>query len=288
MSDQVCFQDNSVQPRCLAEAEKHAREIEELENRTRLHIEYAQEKQIEIQNLETVIETYKNQSANESRAIDDLKHSIKNLTETIEMKNKKIYDLTMDSKKMKESFEKSQMKHQTVIEKIENNLERKTIEIAQNKIRLNEITEENSKKSDELQDSTKEIEKLKIEKLNLLKIVQQLAEIGNPTINFDMDTKQMLEFVDNSSDFSKGNDDYENYETIERKDGDFTELDSEDFEEELLELNTSEEANNTEDSTEIEDTTEPVGSSTESSAEYATATTISVVSVKLDVSETDS
>lgn len=277
-----------MQPRCLAEAEKHAREIEELENRTRLHIEYAQEKQIEIQNLETVIETYKNQSANESRAIDDLKHSIKNLTETIEMKNKKIYDLTMDSKKMKESFEKSQMKHQTVIEKIKNNLERKTIEIAQNKIRLNEITEENSKKSDELQDSTKEIEKLKIEKLNLLKIVQQLAEIGNPTINFDMDTKQMLEFVDNSSDFSKGNDDYENYETIERKDGDFTELDSEDFEEELLELNTSEEANNTEDSTEIEDTTEPVGSSTESSAEYATATTISVVSVKLDVSETDS
>ena len=36
---------------CIKEAEKHQAEIEELENRTALHIEYAQEKQIEIQHL---------------------------------------------------------------------------------------------------------------------------------------------------------------------------------------------------------------------------------------------
>ena len=36
---------------CIGQAEKHRAEIEELENRTALHIEYAQEKQIEIQHL---------------------------------------------------------------------------------------------------------------------------------------------------------------------------------------------------------------------------------------------
>ena len=49
---------------CIKEAEKHAAEIAELENRTALHIEYAQEKQIEIQNLEVIIDTYKNKSRN--------------------------------------------------------------------------------------------------------------------------------------------------------------------------------------------------------------------------------
>ena len=42
---------------CINQAEKHRAEIEELENRTALHIEYAQEKQIEIQHLGKTVTT---------------------------------------------------------------------------------------------------------------------------------------------------------------------------------------------------------------------------------------
>ena len=44
--------ENPLVLKCLEEAEEHALRIEELENRTALHIEYAQEKQIEIELLE--------------------------------------------------------------------------------------------------------------------------------------------------------------------------------------------------------------------------------------------
>merc|ERR1719278_2568608 len=78
--------ENPLILKCLDEAEKHAQRIEELENRTALHIEYAQEKQIEIELLEISIEAAKNQSEIDAGVIEDLKASIHNLTEVNEAK----------------------------------------------------------------------------------------------------------------------------------------------------------------------------------------------------------
>ena len=64
MVDIFFLRNDELIQNCISEAEKHASEIDELENRTALHIEYAQEKQIEIQNLEVMIDTYKNKSRN--------------------------------------------------------------------------------------------------------------------------------------------------------------------------------------------------------------------------------
>merc|ERR1739844_707725 len=62
--EQASKRNDQLIQNCIKEAEKHQADIEELENRTALHIEYAQEKQIEIQQLEIVIQELRNQSLN--------------------------------------------------------------------------------------------------------------------------------------------------------------------------------------------------------------------------------
>merc|ERR1740124_1051840 len=92
---------------CLKEAVKHAKEIEELENRTALHIDYAQEKQLEIQHLEVTLEILTNKSKIESETVSSMQKIIANFTET---------------------FEKEELKKHETIQNLNTKLDNNTIE----------------------------------------------------------------------------------------------------------------------------------------------------------------
>jgi len=197
------YEDDLLIKNCLKEAEKHAKEIEELENRTALHIDYAQEKQLEIQNLEITLQTLKNQSKIETEKITSLENNILNLTVLIETKDKVISVLKEDITKLEDTFEKEELKKHETIQDLNRKLENTTIELAKSKISLDQTSKENHVKNEELDEAMVKIDKFKREKKNLLRIVQQLAEIGNPSLNFNT--------------FTIGNDEdeYDNYEDYE-------------------------------------------------------------------------
>jgi len=179
------YEDDLLIQNCLKEAEKHAKEIEELENRTALHIDYAQEKQLEIQNLEINLETLKNKSKTDVEKISRLENSITNLTALIETKDKSIASFEDDVKRLEETIEDEEVKNTNMIQELTAKLNNMTIELAKTKIALDETSQENFAKSDEIDEAMVKVEKLKKEKKNLLRIVQQLAEIGNPSLNFN-------------------------------------------------------------------------------------------------------
>jgi len=179
------YEDDLLIQNCLKEAEKHAKEIEELENRTALHIDYAQEKQLEIQNLEINLGTLKNKSKTDVEKISNLENNITNLTALIETKDKSIASFKDDVRKLEETIEDAEVKNTNIIEELNAKLNNMTIELANTKISLDKTSQENVAKSDQIDDAMVKIEKLKKEKKNLLRIVQQLAEISNPSLNFN-------------------------------------------------------------------------------------------------------
>ena len=189
------FRNDDLIQNCIKEAEKHAGEIAELENRTALHIEYAQEKQIEIQNLEVIIDTYKNKSKDFITVERDLKSKVTNLEQQIIAKDSLINKLKDDVVKLQSSFSKEENKKHKEIESLEERIENASIELANDKIVINNLKIENENKigeyeqiirfkDDEIKESSKRLDKYKHEKLNLLKIVQQLADLSNPSLTF--------------------------------------------------------------------------------------------------------
>ena len=180
---------------CITEAEKHASEIAELENRTALHIEYAQEKQIEIQNLEVIIDTYKNKSENFLSTKKQYEKNLTTLEAEIISKDTLINKLKDDIEKLDQSFKKEEMKKHREIESLNNRIENALIELANDKITISQLENANQDKIDslesrlyakdeEIKEGLKRLDKYKQEKLNLLKIVQQLADLGNPALTF--------------------------------------------------------------------------------------------------------
>jgi len=180
---------------CIKEAEKHASEIAELENRTALHIEYAQEKQIEIQNLEIIIDTFKNKSQDFLSIKNDYSRNLTMLESEIISKDSLINKLKDDIAMLEKSFSKEEMKKHQEIETLNERIENASIELANDKIRINQLENENQDKingfqnllrakDEEIKEGLKRLEKYKHEKLNLLKIVQQLADLGNPALTF--------------------------------------------------------------------------------------------------------
>ena len=196
---------------CIAEAEKHSEEISELENRTALHIEYAQEKQIEIQNLETIIDTYKNKSQDFLSREDDFKQNVTLLEDRLFSKDSLISKLKTDIVKLEETFEKEEQKKHEKIELLHERLENASLELANNKIKINDLTIEHQIKEDgyeavvkakdgEIKEYKRKIDKLRQEKLNLLKIVQQLADLGNPSVSF---SGTVEDFYDTDNDITE-------------------------------------------------------------------------------------
>ena len=180
---------------CIKEAEKHASEIAELENRTALHIEYAQEKQIEIQNLEVIIDTYKNKSRNFLATKTEYEKNLTTLEAEIISKDTLINKLKDDIEKLEQSFSKEEMKKHQEIESLNKRIENALVELANDKITINQLENANqdridslesrlNAKDEEIKEGLKRLDKYKQEKLNLLKIVQQLADLGNPALTF--------------------------------------------------------------------------------------------------------
>ena len=180
---------------CIKEAEKHASEIAELENRTALHIEYAQEKQIEIQNLEVIIDTYKNKSRNFLATKKEYEKNLTTLEAEIISKDTLINKLKDDIEKLEQSFSKEEMKKHQEIESLNKRIENALVELANDKITINQLENANqdridslesrlNAKDEEIKEGLKRLDKYKQEKLNLLKIVQQLADLGNPALTF--------------------------------------------------------------------------------------------------------
>merc|ERR1712038_1942410 len=140
---------------CIKEAEKHQADIEELENRTALHIEYAQEKQIEIQHLQTVIEELRNQSLNHTEIETAFQKKIGDFAENLKSKDSVISKLKDDIVKLEQSFSKEEMKKHNEISVLNERLDNASVELANNQIQINELIEENRQKLAEFADVTK-------------------------------------------------------------------------------------------------------------------------------------
>jgi len=219
----VVVTENPLILKCLDEAEKHAQHIEELENRTALHIEYAQEKQIEIELLEITIEAAKNQSEIDAGVIEDLKASIYNLTVVNEAKEGKISDLADDIAKLEITFEQEIESKHTAILNLTSTLESFESAINVLKKTVSDKTAENKVIVGKLDETKAEANKLTTEKKELLEIIQQLAEIGNPALNFNTfietasdqeDSDYHMETIEDETEleYDMGGDDYEEAE----------------------------------------------------------------------------
>ena len=216
--------ENPLVLQCLEEAEKHARDIEELENRTALHIEYAQEKQIEIELLEISLEASKNQSEIDGIMIEDLKASIHNLTKVNEAKEGRINDLADDIEKLEITFEQEIESKHTAILNLTSTLESFEGAINVLKKTVSDKIAENKVIVGKLEETKAEASKLTTEKKELLEIIQQLAEIGNPALNFNTfiettqeDSDYHTENIEDETEleYDMGGEDKDDYEDTE-------------------------------------------------------------------------
>lgn len=197
----VVVTENPLVLECLAEAEKHSEEIEKLENRTKLHIDYAQEKQIEIQVsivivvitfmlmsqvLETFLEEARNRSKVDHGRLEALEASLKNATGVIAVKDDKIKGLKDDIEKREKIFDTENELKQEKIFSLTASLEDTSAELSKMKELVSEKSKETSLHMSRLEEVKDKIRKLRIEKKNLLQIVQQLAKIGNPLLSFGL------------------------------------------------------------------------------------------------------
>merc|ERR1712106_782610 len=144
--------------KCKSSNKEYKTEIEELENRTRLHIEYAKEKQIEIILLEKGYEVFKNESEQDKGTIKRLERSLIDINTLVEVKESNITDLINEMILLDVSFKKEMQRNHKEIKSLTQKFSSTVIEL--------------------------ETKKLKQDKKNLLQIVRQLAEIGNPALNF--------------------------------------------------------------------------------------------------------
>jgi len=170
--------------KCKSSNKEYKTEIEELENRTRLHIEYAKEKQIEIILLEKGYEVFKNESEQDKSTIKRLERSLIDINTLVEVKESNITDLTNEMFLLDESFKKEMQRNHKEIKSLTQKFSSTVIELETKKQLLIAEEAKNRKVIGDLDKSKKKIKKLKQDKKNLLQIVQQLAEIGNPALNF--------------------------------------------------------------------------------------------------------
>ena len=183
-NEAVVVTENPLVLRCLADAEKHAAEIEELENRTALHIDYAQEKQIEIEVLETALEEAKNETLVNNEKLDTLQASLANLTGIITLRDDKIKSLEDDIEQRESEFKADLENKDDTILALTLKLDNASAEISNLKDELEENLKEFEAKENQLEEARAKVQRLTSQKKNLLQIVQALAEIGNPALNF--------------------------------------------------------------------------------------------------------
>ena len=204
----VVVTENPLVLRCLADAEKHAAKIEELENRTALHIDYAQEKQIEIEVLEAALEEAKNETLADNEEIDTLQASLANITEIVASRDEKIKSLNDDIKERESKFKADLEKKDDKILALTFKLDNASAELSNLKETLEENSKEFEAKENQVEEARAKVQRLNRQKKNLLQIVQALAEIGNPALNFS-------KFIGEDDEDVEGEEDVEYFEAGE-------------------------------------------------------------------------
>merc|ERR1711902_33810 len=149
---------------------------------------------------------------------------------------------------IEKSFSKEEMKKHQKIESLNKRIENALIELANNKITISQLENANQDKiasfenrleakDEEIKEGLKRLDKYKQEKLNLLKIVQQLADLGNPALTFtatidDLDYyDQLQEEQEASSSCCEDTQEFVNYDVNEAPSNEIVErVDYEDYE----------------------------------------------------------
>ena len=145
--------------------------------------------------LEIIIDTFKNKSQDFLSKETHYKKNVTLLEDRLTAKDLLIAKLEDDIVQLEKSFKNEEIKKHHEIESLNERIENASIELANNKIEINNLLIENQNKveeydkiilskDNEMQDDKRKIDKLKQEKLNLLKIVQQLADLSNPSLTF--------------------------------------------------------------------------------------------------------
>ena len=197
-------------------------DIAELNNRTRLHLEYATEKQKEILQLERAVATLRNTTLVKDEQIlslgEELKVQVNNLNgkiqetenlksnvtqgiENIQRRDQKIGTLEGAVTSLKDIIQQNNIKIGNLNKAIEQNkvevsekdkfihtqrerLTQASQSIKDLQILLGDAGNTIDEKNKEIEELDDKVETFKLDKKNLLGIVQQLATIGNPNFNF--------------------------------------------------------------------------------------------------------
>ena len=169
---------------CEKRANDQRQKIEELENRTKLHIDYANEKQLEIEQLLAEIESLQNETALFEESVESFETEIRNVTSVLIRKDQDIIKLMEDNNL-------TVLNLRNIISEKERTIGLKNDEVARTNSTLKKLSSQLKALSSakvELAKETREqketVARLREEKDNLLRIVQQLARIGNPNITF--------------------------------------------------------------------------------------------------------
>lgn len=163
----------------------------------------------------------------------DFESKVDGLKEEITSKDILISKLRDDIVKLEKSFKKEELKKHQKIESLEERIENASIELANNKIRINDLLTENQNqinefesiiesKENDIKDTKKKLDKFKQEKLNLLKIVQQLADLGNPSLEFTGTIEDLEYDYNNEEDYDnksccQNTNEFANYDVNEER-----------------------------------------------------------------------
>lgn len=175
---------------------------------------------------ETMIEEFRNQSQNHTQIEAELEKRILNFDQKLASKDSVISKLKDDIVKLEASFSKEETKKHHEISGLNDRLDNASVELANNQIKINQLVEENRgrlaefnevtrAKDKEILEFKKKMEKFKREKLNLLKIVQQLADLGNPAnnpFNIEEEDYEMLSSGEVRQTCCEDTEDFEDFE----------------------------------------------------------------------------
>ena len=189
----VSVKENSLLKECLKQAMVQERIIEEMQNRTALHVKYAQERQTVIETLKNNLEVAKNQSNQDKKKIESFATTIQNVSEILKDKTENIQTLKNNSIELNKTHKLEQIDTQATLMNLTLNINNNVEEIAQLTIALKNQEKETDIQKAKLREARSNVLKLKTEKKNLLQIVQQLAEIGNPAIKSRMNFNSFME-----------------------------------------------------------------------------------------------
>merc|ERR1712083_116530 len=161
-----------------------------------------------IEVLEAALEEAKNETLADNEEIDTLQASLANITEIVASRDEKIKSLKDDIKEKESKFKADLEKKDDKILALTFKLDNASAELSNLKETLKENSKEFKAKENQVEEARAKVQRLNRQKKNLLQIVQALAEIGNPALNFS-------KFIGEDDEDIEGEEDVEYFESGE-------------------------------------------------------------------------